>query len=358
MLPSKSVSLSFSLGLWLAAGSIPVGAQSLVMSLPRPSQRAAAMQRIGLTDITVTYHRPLVGGRKVWDAMVPYGQVWRAGANENTTIEFSDPVTVEGQALPKGIYGLHMIPTADSWTIIFSKISTAWGSFTYDQKEDALRVTVKPQAAEFHEALAYDFDDVKDDSALVTLRWEKVAVPFRVAMAGKEATLQNIRNQLRNTAQYTWMGWDDAANYCLSSKTSLDEGLQWADRSIQAEERFENLMTKTKLLEAMSRGAEATTARNKALEIGSAVQIYSWARQLQTQKRKSEAIEGYRIVAKRFPEQWIGHVAKARVHAADGDFEGALKEINAAKAAGVPDPTKPSLELLQKRLENKEDVNG
>jgi hypothetical protein len=358
MLPSKTVSLSLSLGLLLASVAIPAGAQSLVMTLPRQSQRAAAMQRIGLTDITVTYHRPLVGGRKVWDGMVPYGQVWRAGANENTTIEFSDPVTVEGQALPKGIYGLHMIPTADSWTIIFSKASTAWGSFTYDQKEDALRVTVKPQAGEFHEALAYDFDDVKDESTLVTLRWEKVAVPFRVAVAGKEVTLQNIRNQLRNTAQYTWMGWDDAANYCLSAKSNLEEGLRWADRSIQAEERFENLMTKAKLLEAMNRGAEATTARNKALEIGSAIQLYSWARQLQTQKRKSEAIDGYRIVARRFPEHWIGHVAKARVHAADGDFENALKEIQAAKAAGVPDPTKPSLEVLQKRLENKEDVNG
>src|SRR5471032_2988656 len=160
MLPSKSVSLSFSLGLWLAAGSIPVGAQSLVMSLPRPSQRAAAMQRIGLTDITVTYHRPLVGGRKVWDAMVPYGQVWRAGANENTTIEFSDPVSIEGKPLAKGTYGLHMIPTENEWTIIFSKSSTAWGSFTYNQSEDALRVTVKPQGAEMKEALAYDVDDV------------------------------------------------------------------------------------------------------------------------------------------------------------------------------------------------------
>jgi hypothetical protein len=257
MLTSKTVSLSLSLGLLLASAAIPAGAQSLVMTLPRQSQRAAVMQRIGLTDITVTYHRPLVGGRKVWDGMVPYGQVWRAGANENTTVEFSDPVTIEGQALPKGIYGLHMIPAADSWTIIFSKVSTAWGSFTYDQKEDALRVTVKPQATEFHEALAYDFDDVNGDSTLVTLRWERVAVPFRVAVADKEVTLQNIRNQLRNTAQYTWMGWDDAANYCLTAKTSLDEGLRWADRSIQAEERFENLITKAKLLDAMNRGAEA-----------------------------------------------------------------------------------------------------
>src|ERR1035438_6887110 len=119
--------------------------QSFVIDLPLQSQHAKVTQRIGVTDITVNYHRPLVNDRKVWGALVPYGQVWRAGANENTTITFSDPVTVEGKPLEKGTYGLHMIPNADEWTIIFSKNSTSWGAFTYDQKEDALRVTVKPK---------------------------------------------------------------------------------------------------------------------------------------------------------------------------------------------------------------------
>ena len=97
--------------------------QSLVLDLPRQSQHALVSQRIGITDITINYHRPLVAGRKVWGGLVPYGDVWRAGANENTTITFSDPVTIEGQALDRGTYGLHMIPTADEWTIIFSKNS-------------------------------------------------------------------------------------------------------------------------------------------------------------------------------------------------------------------------------------------
>lgn len=353
---SKRICLPLSLGV-LLAGAVTAPAQSLVMSLPRQSQRAVAMQRVGLTDITVTYHRPLVGGRKVWGAMVPYGQVWRAGANENTTIEFTDPVTVEGQPLAKGVYGLHMIPTAGQWTVIFSKVATAWGSFSYDEKEDALRVTVKPQPAEFHEALAYDFDDVTADSTLVTLRWEKLAVPFRVA-AGKEATFEAIRQQFRSLPQYSWQGWNDAAGYCLSAKANLDEGLGWADRSIQLEERFDNLMTKAGLLLALNRGSEAATARSRALELGNPTQIYSYARQLQTDKKKQEAIDGYRMVAKRFPDHWVGHVAKARVYASEGDFEKALKEIDAAKAAGVPEPTKPSLEVLRHRLENKEDVNG
>ena len=115
------------------------------LNLPEVSQLAVKKQRIGLTDITITYHRPLVNGRKIWGGLVPMDKVWRAGANENTTIEFSDPVSVEGKPLPKGIYGLHMIPSADSWTVIFSKMSRAWGSYTYKKDEDALRVKVKPQ---------------------------------------------------------------------------------------------------------------------------------------------------------------------------------------------------------------------
>src|SRR5437016_3791758 len=153
-------------------------AQSTILDLPRPSQHAVVTQRIGITDITLNYHRPLVNGRKIWGGLVPFGEVWRAGANENTTIEFSDPVSVEGQPLAKGIYGLHMIPTADSWTVIFSKMASAWGSYSYKQEEDALRVNVKPRPIEMEEALEYEFEDLKPDSATVTLKWEKLAVPF------------------------------------------------------------------------------------------------------------------------------------------------------------------------------------
>ena len=129
------------------------GAQSTQLDLPRPSQRAQITQRIGITDITITYHRPLVNGRKVWGGLVPYGEVWRAGANENTIITFPNDVTIEGKPLAAGTYGLHMIPNQDQWTIIFSKMHTAWGSFSYNEGEDALRVTVKPQTADMHNAL-------------------------------------------------------------------------------------------------------------------------------------------------------------------------------------------------------------
>src|SRR5947209_16771579 len=150
-------------------------AQSAILDLPRQSQRATVRQRVGITNITINYHRPLVNKRKVFGTLEPYGKVWRAGANENTTIQFSTPVTVEGKPLDKGIYGLHMIPTEKDWTVIFSKNATSWGSFTYDQAEAALRVTVHPQTAEMREALTYDFDDPTLNAVTVTLRWDKIA---------------------------------------------------------------------------------------------------------------------------------------------------------------------------------------
>src|SRR5690348_12319639 len=215
-------------------------AQSFMLNLPRQSQHAVVSQRIGITDVTINYHRPLVNKRQVFGGLVPYGQVWRAGANENTTIKFTDAVTIEGKPLAAGAYGLHMIPGENEWTVIFSRNSTSWGSFTYNQTEDALRVTVKPQAAEFHEGLTYDFDDVNPDSTVVTLRWEQASVPFKVGVNTHEIVEQNLHNQLRGLAQYSWQGWDDAPNYLLQEKIDLDEALTYADKSIQNEARYDN----------------------------------------------------------------------------------------------------------------------
>src|ERR1700686_790301 len=218
----------FQFCLLMAAMSGVSPAQSFVLDLPLQSQRAQISQRIGITDVTIDYHRPLVNDRKVWDGLVPYGKVWRAGANMNTTIKFSDPVQIEGKPLDKGTYGLDMIPNADEWTIIFSKNSTSWGAFTYDQAEDALRVTVKPKASDMHNALTYDFDQLHPDSAVVELEWEKVAVPFKVSVDVHDLAQASLKKQLRDLSQYTWISWDDAANYLLTEKIALSDALTYA----------------------------------------------------------------------------------------------------------------------------------
>ena len=130
---NRSTSVALLIAAALTLPSRDARAQSAVLALPDLSQHARVAQRIGLTDITIDYHRPLVRGRKIFGGVQAYGEVWRAGANYNTTIEFSDPVTIEGQPLPKGSYGLHFIPGPSAWVAIFSKNSTSWGSFTYDE---------------------------------------------------------------------------------------------------------------------------------------------------------------------------------------------------------------------------------
>ena len=330
--------------------------ETLMLKLPRASQHALVSQRIGLTDITINYHRPLANGRQIWGKVVPYGQVWRAGANENTTITFTDPVTIEGQPLEKGTYGLHMIPGENEWTVIFSKDSNDWGSFTYKQDDDALRVKVKAQSTELHDALAYDFDDVKPDSTFVTMRWDKVAVPFKVQVNVNDIVTASIHQQIHGMNQYYWEGWDDAAQYFLVNKFNLDEALKYEDLSIQNEERYDNLMNKSKVLDAMGRKQDADSFRAKALDKASALQLYVYGRQLQGEKKQEEALAIYQSTAKKFPDYWTTHLGMARVYSAKGDFDNAVKEAKIS-LTGAPDANKNALENYIKRLQNKEDIN-
>ena len=339
-----------------ASAQFKNGSQATELNIPRVSQRGTVSQRIGLTDITITYHRPELGGREIWGKTVPFGKVWRAGANENTTITFSDDVSVEGKPLAAGTYGLHTIPDKDQWTIIFSKNSTSWGSFSYDEKEDALRVNTKPQAADFREALTYTFEEVKPDSAAATLRWEKLAVPVHISVDVKAVVLRSIKNELRSVGGFTWAGYDEAAQWCLDNNYNLEEALKWEDTSIQNEERFENLETKSRILDAMGRKEESARVFSKGFDKASAIQLYSYARGLQRSGNAKRAFELFPQVPKKDANHWVSHLALARISSNTGDFPNAAKEMTMAISA-APDTTKPFLQPLLKRLEAKDDIN-
>ena len=358
---SFRVFLGMALGLAVCIGSAQAqfknGSQATEINLPRTSQRAVITQTIGISTVTINYSRPLAGTRELWGKVVPYGKVWRAGANENTTITFSDDATVEGKPLSAGTYGLHMIPDKDQWTVIFSKNSTSWGSFSYDQKEDALRVTVKPAVGETSDVLTYTFDDVKPESAVATLRWEKVAVPFRVSFDVKDVALKSVRNQLRNTGGFTWIGYDEAANWCLDNNYNLDEALKWEDTSIQNEDRFENWETKARILDAMGKKDEGAKALSAAFSRANAAQLYVYARGLQRSGNAKQAFEIYPQVAKKDPNHWLSHLAQARIASKNGDFAVASKEMKQA-IAGAPDANKVFLEPLLAKLDAKTDINN
>ena len=314
-------------------------------------------QRLGVTDITIRYHRPLVDGRKIWGALVPYGKVWRAGANFNTTIEVSDPGLGRGQAVAAGNLRAAHAPTADSWTIIFSKAADSWGSYTYDQAEDALRVTVKPRPAEMQEALQYSFEDLKPDSTTVTMTWEKLAVPFRIAVNDQHTVLPYIRRKMRGFQQYFWGPTNEAAQYCLEKKIALPEALKWAELSIQAEERFENLGTKADILKAMGKTEEGKKTWEHALELAKPVQLYTYARGLQAQKRDAEAMEIFKTVAEQSPDDLFGHMARARIKSHAGDYAGAAEDLKQGIAVTPDGAQKEALKGLLDKLNAKQDIN-
>jgi Protein of unknown function (DUF2911) len=352
-----TISLGLAVCITSAQAQFKNGSQATELNLPRISQHGVTTQTIGISTVSIDYSRPLAGTREVWGKTVPYGKVWRSGANENTTITFSDDVTIEGKPLPAGTYGLHMIPDKDQWTIIFSKNSTSWGSFSYDEKEDSLRVTVKPATDQAFDTLTYTFDDVKPDSALATLRWEKLAVPFRVSVDVKAVTLKSIRNQLRSVGGFTWAGYDEAANWCLDNNYNLEEALKWEDTSIQNEDRFENLETKSRILDAMGKKDEAAKTLSAAFAKASATQLYVYARSLQRAGEAKRAFEIYPQVAKRDPNHWLSHLAQARLASHTGDYAAASKEMKLA-IAGAPDANKPFLEPMLAKLETKTDINN
>jgi len=317
-------------GLALIAGSALAQAP---LTVPQPSQRATVSQTVGVTEVTLVYHRPGVKGRKIWGDLVPYGQVWRAGANENTTIAFSTPVAVGGKELPAGTYGLHVIPTERSWTFALSTVSSAWGSFSYDQKEDAVRVDATPEPAPFEEHLAYTLDDPSASRVNVTLHWEKLKASFPVEVKTDELTLASLRRELRGLPRFTWQGWNQAAQFCLQSKTGIDEGLGWADRSIALNENMTNLMTKAGLLEAKGDATQAAALRAKGLGIGTENEVNQYGYALLGEKKTDDAIAIFAKNVKDHPKSWNVYDSLGEAYAAKGDKAQAI--ANYAKARSM-----------------------
>jgi len=268
------------------------------VTLPRPSQKASVMQRIGVTDVTITYSRPGVKGRVIWGeplavqadtkgeatlddqnvrpkgaAIVPWGHAWRTGANEATTFVVTDDVLINGQKLPAGSYSLHTIPTKDEWTIIFNSEANQWGSFKYDPAKDTLRVKAKPEWSEHSkEWLEFWIDPVNANSAQVNIRWEKVRVPFTVEVPNVEAVWRGkVDTMIAANPTNEAIPLQVAGAYANDDK--WDEALAWADKSIKVKETFRNLSTKAQLLYLAGRKEEAYALADKAIAKGKADKV-------------------------------------------------------------------------------------
>ncbi|HET9950509.1 MAG TPA: DUF2911 domain-containing protein [Candidatus Eisenbacteria bacterium] len=238
------------------------------LKLPRPSPKAVVSQTIGLTDFTVTYSRPGVKGRKIWGELVPYGEVWRTGANEATSFVTTGEATVAGKKLPAGEYSLYTIPGEKEWTVIVSTEKGAWGSFKYAKEDDAHRFTVKPAAAPSQEWMEFAFENLTPSSADLVLRWEKLQLSIPIEVATQEQAMANVKAAMAEAKPDDWQTPYRCAQYCFNAGVNLDEAMTWAERSVAAKPAFFNLSLLADMKMKAGNSKEAIAVGERALKAG------------------------------------------------------------------------------------------
>ncbi len=341
-------------------------AQELLI-MPDASPAAMIMQEVGISKVTISYHSPGINGREVWGKLVPFGwepagpfgngkpTPWRAGANENTTITFSHDAQVEGKPIAAGTYGLFMLVQPDQWTIIFSKNSTSWGHFFYEESEDVLRVNVKPvTVSELQERLSYGFDNSNMKQTSAYLRWEKMKVPFTISFDTPAIVVENLKKQLRNRNAFNGQALLRGANYCLQNNIALDQAAYWAERAVTYNGGAQAQFTKAAILEKQGKAQEAEALRKTAIDNANEADLNTYGYNLIAQNKIKEAIDVFKLNVKKHPESWNVYDSLGEALAQSGDKKGGIDNYNKALKMVKDDANKKRIEDILKKLnENK-----
>ncbi|HVF96243.1 MAG TPA: DUF2911 domain-containing protein, partial [Flavisolibacter sp.] len=319
--------------------------------------------------------RPGVKGRegKIWGGLVHTGFAdqgfgsskaapWRAGSNENTTIEFSNDVTIEGQPLKKGKYGFFVAYDSIESTLIFSNNSASWGSYYYNEKEDALRVKVKPvKLASNVEWLKYEFMNQTENAATIALLWERLTIPFKVETNYVKDQIASFQNELRTDKGFTWQTWNQAAQWALQHDINLEQALQWADSAsgttFGGNTQFGPKATKAQLLAKLGRGAEADAIMKAALPLANMQELHGYGRSLLLQKKAKEALEVFQMNYAKNPKEFTAMMGLARGYSATGDYKNALKFAQMALPVAPNTPNKAAVTGMIEKLKAGKDVN-
>lgn len=353
-----------------------VYSQNLTLPPSGGNQKASVTQWIGPVSVTINYSSPDVHGpngddRKghIWGELIPYGFTdpgfgsskaapWRAGANENTTITFSHDVKIDGKDLKAGKYGLFLAVEKDApWTWIFSTNATSWGSYFYNQKEDALRASAKPEDATYTEWLTYNFEDRKPNSAIAYLQWENKKIAFRIEVPTvNDIYLTKIREELRSSPGFDYRNYATAAQFCLQNKINLDEALTWAEASVSmpfiGKEEFGTLQVKASVLEALGKSAEAEAVMMKGVKLPSTtvMDIHQYGRSLLTAGKTDKAVEIFKLNRQLHPDdKFTTYVGLARAYTAKGDKANAIKNWEIA-IKNIPEDQKRNLSAYEGEL--------
>jgi hypothetical protein len=333
--------------------------------------RATITEEVGITNITIKYSRPDVGGRegKIWGTLVTYGfssqnnitnknnSPWRAGANENTVISFEHDVKLEGKDVKAGTYGLHVAIWPDSAVLILSNQSSAWGSFFYEEKDDALRVTVRPVALDKStEWLKYEFIEHKEKSCTIAMIWEKLMIPFKVEVDVDNIVVARLRDQVKSQASFNALNLVAAANFCLNKNINLPEALSWSQRAA-AFKSYATLRTLATAYEKLNRFKEADSVMTEALTMANLNQQVAYARALIPQKRYDKGIETLTSAKTKFGDVFAVNNALMFVYSGQGDFKKAIAAGEKAMTQAPNDNAKKALEGQLAKLKENKDVN-
>lgn len=333
------------------------------------SVRGKVGERIGLTDVMIDYGRPAVKGRegKIWGDLVYTGfqnqgfgngkdAPWRAGANENTVIEFSNDVNIEGRPLAAGKYGFFIAYGADECTLIFSKATSSWGSYFYEPAEDVLRVKVKPvKLNELRERLTYQFSNETDSTATISLEWEKLAIPFKVSTALFQQQLASYERELRGEKGFDAHAQEQMAGFLLEHDMRMDDALAYIDRAAQSMPTFSVLSTKAEILRKMKKDAQADSIMQVAMGRGTAIEVHTYARSLLRAGKKQQAYDVFQQNYKHYPDTYTTCMGMTRGCAAVGKTKDALKYANLALPKAPDAANKKTVEeIIAKLKEGKE----
>lgn len=335
--------------------------------------RASVSEDIGLTRVHVDYGRPAVRGRegKIWGELIPVGYApnpgfgtvtkmpWRAGANENTTISFSTDVIIEGKKLPAGKYGFFIAYDPKECTLIFSKDTEAWGSFYYDEKNDALRVNVKPQAVNYStERLSYIFSDQTDSTAVLSVVWEKLRIPFSITTELQKIQLASIDREMHTARGFTADAHYEAARYYMNQNIRTEEALSYMQFVAGSMPNFNVLCTYAELLEKTGKTKEADETFKKAMSAtNSAQQAHFYARRLLQEKKGKKAFNVFKLNYDRYPNEYTTNMGLARGYSAVGNYKEALKYAGKALPQAPDANNKTAVEKSIAALKEGKDIN-
>jgi len=242
--------------------------QAQQIQMPQASPAAQISQKVGLTDVSVEYSRPSMKGRKIFGELVPFGQVWRTGANAATLLTFSTDVKIEGNDLPAGTYALYSIPGKDLWTIIISSNTKLWGAVGYDQSDDVMRFMVKPgKTGQRYETMEINFVDMTDTGASLAIKWENTRVKFRIETEVDDIVMSQIKELVIDQEAQNPGLYYQAANYYFTNNKDLNQAYEWITKSVEDDPKYWTMHLKAKIELGLGLKKEARESAQKSMEM-------------------------------------------------------------------------------------------